>query len=125
MINRIVYVQARWAPTGKYRTVKVPTGEKARGLLGGLKDVTRKEQRFVQTGTSDCDIDTERLADDIAKAVAELNGDGYEVVAVTPLTSGAYNAEMRWGWTGNGGVGYGYGYSFTKGVVITARKIVT
>jgi hypothetical protein len=125
MINRVVYVPAHWAPTGKYRTVKVPTGEKASGLFGGLKDVTRKEQQFIRTGTSDCDIDTERLADDIGKAVAELNGAGYEVIAVTPLTSGAYNAEMRWGWTGNGGVGYGYGYSFTKGVVLTARKIET
>jgi hypothetical protein len=125
MINRVVYVPAHWAPTGEYRTVKVPTGEKVSGLFGGLKDVTRKERRFVQTGTSDCDIDAERLADDIAEAVAGLNGDGYEVIAVTPLTSGDHHAETKWGWTGNGGVGYGYGYSFTKGVVITARKIAT
>jgi hypothetical protein len=122
MINRVVYVPAHWAPIGKYRTVKVPTGEKVSGVFGGLKDATRKEQQYVQTGTSDCDIDAKRLADDIADAVTELNTDGYEVVAVTPLTSGAYNAEMKWGWTGNGGVGYGYGYSFTKGVIITARK---
>jgi hypothetical protein len=125
MINRVVYVPACWAPTGKYRTVKVPTGEKTTGLFGGTKDVTRKEERFVQTGSSDCDIDAERLADDIAKAVAELNREGYEVVAVTPLTSGDHFAETKWGWTGNGGVGYGYGYSFTKGVVITARKMAT
>jgi hypothetical protein len=52
-----------------------------------------------------------------------LNGARYEVIAVTPLTSGAYNAVMKCGWTGNGGVGYGYGYSFTKGVVITARRM--
>jgi hypothetical protein len=125
MINQVVYVPAHWAPTGQYQTVKVPTGEKVSSLFGGLKDATRKERQFVQTGTSDCDIDTKRLADDIADAIADLNGAGYEVIAVTPLTSAAYNAEMKWGWTGNGGVGYGYGYSFTKGVVITARKIAT
>jgi hypothetical protein len=53
MVNRVVYVPAHWAPVGAYRTVKVPTGEKVSGLFGGLTDATRKERRFVQTGTSD------------------------------------------------------------------------
>ncbi len=71
--NRFVYVPAHWAPIGKYKTVKVPTGEKKDGFFGGEKDVTRNESQFVQTGTSDCDIDAKRLADDLAEAVAELN----------------------------------------------------
>jgi hypothetical protein len=33
MINKVVYVPAHWEPTGKYRTVKVPTGEKGGVLL--------------------------------------------------------------------------------------------
>ena len=120
--NRIVYVPAHWAPIGRQKTVKVPTGEKKVGFFGGEKDITRSESQFVQTGTSDCDIDAERLADDIAKAVAELNNADYEVVALTPLTSGTYDTKLKFGFTGNGGAGYGYGFSFTKGVVITARK---
>ena len=121
--NRIVYVPAFWAPVGKKKTVKVPTGEKKAGFFGGEKDVTRSESHFTQTGTSDCDIDANHLADDIAKAVAELNNADYEVIAVTPLTSGAYDTQLKFGFTGNGGAGYGYGFSFTKGVVITARKV--
>jgi hypothetical protein len=121
MTNKVVYVAAHWAPVGKYKAVSVPTGEKRAGWFGGEKNVTRKEQRFIQTGISDCDVDTERLAEDVANAVAGLNAAGYEVVTIAPLISGAYHAEAKWGWTGNGGVGYGYGYSFTKGVVITAR----
>ena len=84
--NRIVYVPAHWAPIGKNKTVKVPTGEKKVGFFGGEKDVTRSESQFVQTGTSDCDIDAKRLADDIAKAgrianvddLVAINGDGFD-----------------------------------------------
>jgi hypothetical protein len=83
----------------------------------------RKKERFVQTGSSDCDIDAKRLADDMATAVADLNNDGYEVVAVTSLISGAYNSDVQWAaFTTRGGAGYGHGYSFTRGVIITARK---
>jgi hypothetical protein len=67
------------------------------------------------------------LVEDMQIAVAELNSDGYEVVNVTPLVSGSYNSAMKFSGNpmlgpGYGGAGYGYGYSFTKGVVITARK---
>ena len=126
-MNKVVYVPAFFAPIGKNRTVKVPTGEKKKGIFGGEKDVTRKEDQWVQTGWSDCSVDSERLASDLAEAVSALNDEGYEVVSVTPVTSGAYDwkCQIQSGGyqnSGYGGYGYGYGYSFTDSLIVTARK---
>lgn len=123
-MNKVVYVNAHFKPAGKIRTVKVPTGEKKKGFFGGEKDVTRKEEQWEQTGWSDCEIDGERLAQDIEKAIANLNSQGYEVVSVTPLTSGAYNWAYKTGGSSHAGWGYGYGYgfSYTEGVTVVAKK---
>jgi hypothetical protein len=122
MHNRVVYVPAQFAPEGEHRTVKIPTGKTTPGFFGE-KQVTREETQFVQTGISDCDIDAAQLANDVTAAVDQLNVDGYEVIAITPLTSGNYNYDVQWTMSGNGGAGYGYGYSYTKGVLITARRM--
>ena len=124
-MNKVVYVSTYGKPVGKNVTKKVPTGEIKKGLFGGEKEVTRKVTEWEQTGYSDCEIDGERLSHDIQKAIEELNRDGYEVVSVTPVTSGQYNykyetkALQQSGW----GYGYGYGYSYTEGVSIVAKKI--
>ncbi len=90
-MNKVVFVPAHFQPLGENKTVKVPTGEKKQGFFGGEKDVTRKETQWVQTGWSDCLIDGQRLAKDLAQMVSALNNEGYEVVSVTPVTSGAYD----------------------------------
>jgi hypothetical protein len=108
-------------------TKEVPTGEKKKGVCGGEKDVTQKVTEWQQTGYSDRWVDGERLSVDISNAVAKLNEEGYEVVSVTPLTSGEYNYkwELHTGGVnlGGGGYGYGYGYSYTEGVTIIAKKV--
>ena len=113
-------------PIGKEVTKKVPTGEKKTGLFGGEKDVTKTVRVWQQTGYSDRWIDGERLANDIAEAVSRLNDEGFEVVSLTPITSGEY--KYQWNqqdggdnWGGSG-YGYGYGYSYTEGVTIVAKK---
>ncbi|UYO92965.1 hypothetical protein [Pollutimonas sp. M17] len=125
-MNKVVYVEAFFKPVGKTRTVKVPTGQKTKGFFGGQKDVVRKEERWEQTGWSDCEIDGARLADDVSQAISELNKGGYEVVSVSDITSGQYNWEYKKGGgghqTGGWGYGYGYGYSITEGVMIIAKK---
>ena len=63
--------------------------------------------------SSDCRIDAKRLQKDVQSAVEELNREGFEVVAITPLTSGMYEAS-------GGYDGWGYGFSFTEAVLITA-----
>ncbi len=69
-------------------------------------------------------MDGLRLTKDIEVAVAALNEKNYEVVDITPITSGRFNYahEVVGVATGGAGCGYGYGYSFTDGVVITAKR---
>ncbi|QTP58325.1 hypothetical protein HNO53_06125 [Billgrantia antri] len=126
-MNKVVYIPAYFEPVGKNKTVKVPTGEKKKGFFGGEKYVTKKETQWEQTGWSDCRIDGERLANDLAEVVDGLNSEGYEVVSVTPVTSGAYDwkYQVQSGGAadnGYGGYGYGYGYSFTNSLIVTAKK---
>lgn len=120
-MNKVVYISSYFKPVGKHVTKVVSTGEKKSGLFGGEKDVTKKITEWEQTGYSDTDIDGERLASDLSKAVEELNKNGYEIVSVTETTSGRYH----WATKGinDGGLGYGYGYSITEGLVVVARKV--
>ena len=125
-MNKVVYVNSYFKPLGKTKTVKVPTGEKTKGFFGGEKDVTRKEKQWEQTGWSDCQIDGERLAADIEKAIESLNAEGYELVSVSEAISGNYSWQTNNGRHGGGGgwgYGYGYGYSYTEGVTIVAKKM--
>lgn len=115
MNNKVVYIKANFKPLGKWETVRVPTGEKKKGLFGE-QEVMKEEKRWVQTGVSNSLIDGERLAKDVESGVKQLNDEGYEVQSVLPVTSGDY-----W-WNREVNLSYGYGYSFTEGVIIIARK---
>jgi len=119
-MNKVVFVQAQFKSIGSEKVVKVPTGEKKKGFLGGESDITRDEKKWVQIGVSDCQIDTERLTKDLQEMVEHLNKDGYEVVNVTQVISGRYSHKAE---SGAGyGWGYGYGYSITDGLMVVARK---
>lgn len=127
-MNKVVHVPAFFVPVGKNKTVKVATGETKKGFFGGEKDVFRKESQWEQTGWSDCRIDSERLANDLAEVIKGLNSEDYEVVSVTPITSGSYDWKYNvksggYQDSGYGGYGYGYGYSFTNSLIVTAKKI--
>ncbi len=80
-INKVVLIPAYFEAIGKDKTVNVPTGETKKGFFGD-KNVTKKETQWMQTGWSDCLIDSERLANDLAKVVEDLNNKGYEIVAL-------------------------------------------
>lgn len=122
-MNKVVYVDAHFKPVGKIRKIKILTGEKTKGFLGFKKEVMRKEERWEQTGWSDCEIDGLRLAEDTEHAIQQLNADGYEVVTVTFANSGKYHYDRDYGNTNNGayGFGYGYGFSYTEGAMIVAK----
>lgn len=135
-MDKIVFVKAKFRPIGRNVTVKVPTGETKRGLLGGTKQVTRKEQQWQQTGWSDCEIDSERLAEDLQEAVSQLNSDGFEVMSVTPVASGGYNFSFKADAIsssprltrqteavhGGASYGYGYGFSYTESLLVHAKR---
>jgi len=120
-MNKVIFVKAYFAPVGKEEVVKVPTGEKKKGVFGGETDVTRDEKRWVQTGFSDSEINTERLTKDLQEVVERLNKDGYEVVSITQVISGTYNWKAST--TPSSSYGYGYGYSYTDGLMVVARKV--
>lgn len=127
-MNKVVYVKAKFKPVGKEVTIKVPTGITKKGLLGGKKELTIEKKEWQQTGWSDREIDGARLSDEINQAVTKLNQEDYEVVAIQPVISGAYN--YAWNEYSRGNMhsastcySYGYGYSYTEGVTIIAKKI--
>ncbi len=129
-MNKVVYIPAYFAPIGKEKIVKIPTGEKTKGLFGE-KEVCRKEKRWVQTGHSDCKIDGQRLARDLDEAIKKLNELGYEIVSITSVMSGEYKYEHKndHAWAANSGYGwgygYGYGFSYTDSLIVVAKKITT
>jgi len=86
-------------------TREVPTGETKKGFLSFEKDVTKKVTKWEQTGYSNREIDGLRLSADIERAVQQLNREGYEVVSVTPVISGAYDFkyEVKFGGVNHGG----------------------
>lgn len=80
-----------------------------------------KSEQITQRYTSDKTIDIVRLNEDINNEVAELNRSGYEIISITPITSGEYKYNYRdskynpnWSWS--------YGFGYTSGVVILAKK---
>lgn len=124
-MNKVVFVDAYFQPVGKQVKKKVGTGETKKGLFGGDKEVKKTVTEWQQTGYSDTRIDGARLTRDIESAVSSLNQEGYEVVSITPITSGQYNFSYQTtgsGHSGDSGYGYGYGYSITEGVTILARR---
>ncbi len=118
-MNKVVHIPAYWAELGENRSKKTPTGEKAKNHWGLVTKVYVEETEWVKTGISDCRIDSLRLSKDLANAIETLNNDGYEVVTVTPITSGTYDKGIFM--IGDGS--YGYGYSYTNSLIVTARKI--
>ena len=135
-MNKVIYIHAHYKAIGKMVKVKVPTGETREGWFGGEKPVYETKEEWQQTGWSDCLVDGKRLSTDIAAAVESLNREGYEVVSLSPVISGAYNYEYQsQGITssprifreteeisGGGSYGYGYGFSYSEGVTVIARK---
>lgn len=125
-MNKTIYVPCYFQPIYKEVTVKVSTGNTKRVL--GFIDIEEKIRRkeIVQEGWSDCEIDGERLNGDVARAIDELNSAGFEVISVTPVTSGNWRCKYDPGsitnGNGKGGYGYGYGYSYTEGVLIIAKQ---
>ncbi len=80
----------------------MPTGEKKKGIFGGEKDITEEVTEWEQTGWSDCEIDGQRLTQDIQKKVNVLCEEGYEILSIMPITSGAHYFEWKAFWNQNG-----------------------
>lgn len=128
-MDKVIYIPAYGLPITKDIVTKVPTGE-VKGYWFGIfkKKVTKKVKTSEEIGISDSRVDADRLFSDLSQAVEQCNLEGFEVVSVTPITSGDYNYQVQ---EGNGLKGhahkssyaFGYGYSFTEGLVVIAKKV--
>ncbi|EBR3468898.1 TPA: hypothetical protein G8N71_000671 [Salmonella enterica] len=117
------YIEVWHYPDGlKELRLKVPTGNTKRFL--GFIDIEEKirKKEVVQEGWSDCQVDGERLNEDITRTVDKLNQDGFEVISITPVTSGNWGFKYDSGSINNGTGRGGYGYSYTEGVLILAKE---
>ena len=102
-------------PTAKYITVAVtppPLEHKRRPWLGWF---WRKNAGL---GVS---VDAEAYEHGVQHACVTMAADGYEILAVTPLTSGIGASGMNHYFAAGAGAGWGCG--ITQGVLITARKL--
>lgn len=117
-MNKVVYVDARF----KMAVEADKTGLPRKELRASEVQSIHTSEQWAANGFSDCEVDAVKLAKDIATAIAGLNRDGYEVISITPITSGRYNYEARAILEGGGAWGYGYGYSYTEGMIIVARR---
>lgn len=122
-MNKVLYIPAYFAPVGKEKKEKVITGEKKKGFFGVERNIIKKESKWKQTGWSNCKVDGKRLAEDLSSAVRSLNQEGFEVVSVTPISSGTYGYDGAVPFI-EGEDGYGYGYSYTSSLIVTAKKYV-
>ena len=124
--NKVIYVESKFKPLKQLKTFKVPTGDRKKGFFGIERDIVREEQRWVQVGWSDSEVDGERLAQDLESAIFQLNSEGYQVVSVTPVSSGKYDYQWNQpkGNHRNSGsaYGFGYGFSYTEGLTIIAKS---
>jgi hypothetical protein len=109
-----------WAqPEGPAQAPAVP------GLRGTPPPAPASEPKQ-QVGPTHAEIDGEALARDVNARIEALASEGYSVVSVVPITSGAYGFERDYRrhfetWF-SAGAAYGYGYSYTEGLLIVAAR---
>lgn len=115
MSNKVIYVKAHFKPTyGKLGVLKSLFGSTQTGSQA------KPPEGMEQKGWSDCEIDGERLAEDIAGAIEQLNSAGFDLHSVENIVSGRYNSDYST--TEKSSYGWGYGFSFTEGVIVIGKK---
>ncbi len=89
-------------------------------MRGSVQEVPVFEEQdvWVTTDTSTTEIDGEKFNQSIEKAVAELDDEGFDIIAITPVISGHH--ESKFSMLHN--TLWGYGGSHTEGVTILAKS---
>ena len=118
-MNRTVFIRAPFKVVSELKA-----GEYDRGFFG--KQVVEEDIQEL----SKSEIDGEKLALLVGEAIAELNRNGYRIVSLTPVTSGAFDShgnvvrssDVWQEVSGAHSISYGYGYSYTEGIIILAER---
>ena len=113
MKNKVVFVKAHFRPLyGKPGILKAVFGSNQVGSS------TETPSGFEKKGQSDCEIDGERLAEDVSNALHDLEKEGFEIKNISNINSGAHNHESDYSGTTNTASAWGHGYTFTEGVLL-------
>jgi hypothetical protein len=120
---KTVWVDAYYQKKGRWIDYEEATGEVKSGLFGS-KHVTEKKKKWVETNeASESLIDGRRFSADLEKALNQLAEAGYEIVQITPITSGNFQwKEADKGYDGGANSYVSWGYSITEGATICAKK---
>jgi len=122
--TKTIHVKSSFLPVTENVTRKEATGETKKSFFGGDKPVMKNVTKSEIVDESFNEIDSMKLADDVADAIENLAVDGYRVVSTTPISSGRYHHdhELINGTNGTGGFGFGLGFSYTTAIIIIATK---
>jgi hypothetical protein len=124
-LYKTFFVPSSMAHTGKVKKKAVPTGEKKKAFFGMIEVAeTKIEEEFVPTGHSDCQVDGVALSLSVENTINQLVANGYSIINIIPIISGAYAYKSEWSAKFKAGYGYGYGFSYTDGMMIVASKMV-
>ncbi len=135
MSMKSIWVEAPFKEKGRWKTEKVQVGTTVKKIEKGLFNkklvdkvvpVYEDQQTWEVLNRSDCEIDGRKFSQNIYETIAELESEGYEVVSVTPVTSGRYAYDYKDPVINAGSrasYGWGYGFSYTEGVNILARLV--
>lgn len=94
-------------------------------IKGGKGEALWTNNPYVEY--SRCKIDSERLNNDLQKAIEQLNEEGYRIMQITPVVSGLYDFSNNTTSTGvfsnaiSSDGGYGFGFSYTDSMIIVAE----
>jgi len=124
MTNKTVYVKSDFDCALMPETSYVATGVMKSKFFGGEREEMTEITRMVESSElSDSRIDGTKLNKNLNKEIKQLNDDGYEVISITPISSGNYNYHQIQPEEKNAvEYGFAYGYSYTEGMIILARK---
>lgn len=129
---KTIFIPAQFKPITKQSLVKTPTGERKRNWLGIEKDVYETKLTDTIIRYSDCEIDGNKLTEDVNTELEKWGEKLIRIISLTPISSGRYNYSYNnskiesstrvFGNTekvfGGGSYGFGYGFSYTEGIMI-------
>ena len=127
-----VWVKAPFKELGYWKKERVQVSTRIEKVEKGLFNkklvdekipVYEEKNTWVKTGISDSEIDGEEFSVKINQEIELLAESGYEVISITPITSGRYkyDSDSEHFRDSGAGWGWGYGFSYTEGVNILAK----
>ena len=133
MNTKCIWIGAPFKEEGYWKIEQVQIGTTVNKVAKGLfnkkivdevSPVYEDKKVWVVECISDCKIDGKKFSENINQEIVKLEDEGYEIVSITPITSGSYKYDYEAPIINAGdraSFGWGYGFSYTEGVNILAR----